>query len=131
MVARLICTKIFPGCAPDFCLMYKYDTQLFSSCHPEKNLGRFYKVPFKSLFRVQIKRPYVSGENKNTQRGHSEMVLPHCKWELGPSIAMMYICVLNACTAIYIYIYVIKYYIRLLALRTAYGQFLYVSVKIC
>ena len=58
-------------------LIYKYDTQLFSSCHPEKiwvestlkisqvapfkNLGRFYRVLLKSLLRVQIKGAYIFG----------------------------------------------------------------------
>ena len=31
---------------PDFFLSYKYDTQLFSRCPPENNLGRFYRVDF-------------------------------------------------------------------------------------
>ena len=29
---------------------------------PDKNMGRFYRVPFKSLFRVQIKRMNVFGQ---------------------------------------------------------------------
>ena len=41
-----------------FFLIYKYDTQLFSGCLPEKNLGIFYRVPFKSILRVHIKRAY-------------------------------------------------------------------------
>ena len=59
---------MFPGCSPDFFLIYKYDTQLSFKLPPwkkicvealmalYKNLGRFYRVPFKSLLRVQIKR---------------------------------------------------------------------------
>ena len=59
-----------------FFLIYKYETQLFLSCHHEKNLGRsypkkyqvvpyknmsrFYRVPFTSLLRVQIKQATVS-----------------------------------------------------------------------
>ena len=59
-------TQIFSGCSPDFFLFYKYDTQLFSGCPPEKKIwgdftgkilkGRFYRVPFKSIVRVHIKR---------------------------------------------------------------------------
>ena len=53
-------------------MIYRYDTQLFSSSHPKeiwveatlhksqvatyKNLGIFCRVPFKSLLKVQIKR---------------------------------------------------------------------------
>ena len=39
-------TQIFSGWSPDFLLIYEYDTQLFSGCLPEKNLGRFYRVDF-------------------------------------------------------------------------------------
>ena len=65
--------QIFTGCHLIFSgytvAEYKYDTQLFFlSCHPEKSLGRFYWIPFKSLLRVEIKWAYVSGENKNTQK---------------------------------------------------------------
>ena len=53
-------TQIFSGCSPDFIfLIYKYDNQLFSVCPAEKNLGRFYRVPFKSILRVQIKQANV------------------------------------------------------------------------
>ena len=52
-------TQIFSRCLPDFFLIYKYDTQPFSGCLPEKNLGRFYRVPFKSLLRMQIKRASI------------------------------------------------------------------------
>ena len=43
------CTLIFLGChhaliflgySLDFFLIYKYETQLFSSCHPEKNWAK-------------------------------------------------------------------------------------------
>ena len=44
-----------------FFLIYKYETQLFSSCHPEKKIWVYFteyisqaRVPFKSIPRVQI-----------------------------------------------------------------------------
>ena len=58
------CTLIFLGCRHaliflryllDFFLIYKYETQLFSSCHPEKTrqkLNKFRQHPRK--IRVQI-----------------------------------------------------------------------------
>ena len=37
-------TQIFLGCSPDLLLIYNYDTQLYSRCPLEKNLGRFYRL---------------------------------------------------------------------------------------
>ena len=56
ILARLICRDVIWF----FFLIYKYDTQLFSGCSPEKNLSRFYRVSFKSILRIQIKRANVS-----------------------------------------------------------------------
>ena len=54
----------FPSSLLGGCNSKLYDTQLFSGCPPEKNLGRFYRVLFKSILRVQFKQANVLTSSK-------------------------------------------------------------------
>ena len=76
------CTLIFLGCCQaliclgyslDFFLIYKYETQLFSSCHPEKKTGRSYPKTFRQ-------RP-----RKIKARRHPRKIRVQIKWATNSS----------------------------------------------
>jgi hypothetical protein len=68
-------TQIFSGCSSDFFLIYKYDTQPFSVCLPEKNLGRSYRVDFTGYPSNQFSGYRLNGRVTNIMANLSALFL--------------------------------------------------------